>query len=159
MYALATKVNLAKRIPGFGMKCEICALDYLEHASTSLDPDKLGEFVAVLWECWNARNRFIFGRRDSNWRVLAGRAVSFVRRYRELKSMPAAPDEGGGACWVPPSAGVFKLNFDAGRVGTKERGCGFVIRDHLKNVVVAGVKQGQGFHGAEFEEAGACLFP
>ncbi|KAJ8433537.1 hypothetical protein Cgig2_018090 [Carnegiea gigantea] len=63
--------------------------------------------------------------------------------------MPAAPDEGRGACWVPLSAGVFKLNFDAGRVGTKERGWGFVIHDHLKSVVVAGVKQGQGFHGAE----------
>jgi len=48
--------------------------------------------------------------------------VIFVRNYRLLKSTLDVAVEGGGACWVPPIAVVFKLNFDAGRVGTEQRG-------------------------------------
>ncbi|KAJ8433803.1 hypothetical protein Cgig2_025966 [Carnegiea gigantea] len=98
-----------------------------------------------MWECWNARNRF----------VLAARAMSF---YQQLLSSSDAVANGGGPRGVPPSAGVFKLNFDAGRAGDEERGWEFVIRDHLGDIVLAGVKQDQGFQGAELEEARECLF-
>ena len=46
---------------------------------------ELGKFVAVLWEHWNARNRFIFQKLDKNMEALRVRACSFVRGYKEVK--------------------------------------------------------------------------
>ena len=37
------------------------AEDYIREAATVLDYQQLGEFVAVMWEVWNERNRYIFG--------------------------------------------------------------------------------------------------
>ena len=34
--------------------------DYLDNARKSLDEDHFGDFLAVTWEFWNARNCFIF---------------------------------------------------------------------------------------------------
>ena len=43
----------------------------------------LCEFVAVHWEIWNARNRFLFGSADRDVTKLGDKAISFVRSYRE----------------------------------------------------------------------------
>ena len=50
-----------------------------------LNYDRLAKFVAVMWECWNSRNRFMFGRKDG-WRGgLAQRAIRFVHNFRAMK--------------------------------------------------------------------------
>ena len=59
---------------------------------------------------------------------------------------------------MPPEAGILKLNFDAGLVGEKGYGWGFVLRNYLGDVEIMGVKQGDGFSDPETEEAQACLF-
>ena len=51
----------------------------------SLDPKKLGDFVAVMWECRNTWNQFIFGKQDVNRVGLAISVASFVNRFRHLK--------------------------------------------------------------------------
>jgi len=57
--------------------------DYIREAATALDSQQLGEFVAVMWEVWNERNRYIFGQRQMGIRcTTAARAVQFVRTYR-----------------------------------------------------------------------------
>jgi len=55
--------------------------DYLEQASTTMDLDQLAEFVAICWEIWNVRNKYVFGRPDSNLAVLSSRAINFVMSY------------------------------------------------------------------------------
>jgi len=134
------------------------ALAVLEKATTTLSADRLTEFVAIMWECWNARNRFIFG--DENLRDdLAQRAIRFVHSFREMKergvncSTPEMP-----CLWAPPSEGLVKVNFDAGKVDATVRGWGCVFRDHTGEVILTGVSQQVGFQGAVLEEAGACLF-
>ena len=59
------------------------ARDCLECAPNRLSPEELGEFIAILWECWNARNRFIFGKPDNRLDVLGDRAMAFVRSFWE----------------------------------------------------------------------------
>ncbi|KAJ8431514.1 hypothetical protein Cgig2_009751 [Carnegiea gigantea] len=36
-------------------------MDCIVQAMQSLSDDSFGDFLAIMWECWNARNRFIFG--------------------------------------------------------------------------------------------------
>jgi len=50
------------------------------------------------------------------------------------------------------------MNFDAGRVGENVHGWGFVIRNHVGDVVLMGAKQGLGFSTPEEEEARACFY-
>ena len=57
----------------------------MELAASCLDRDELGIFVAIIWECWNARNRFIFQKPDHNLAVLGQRATSFTKQYFKLK--------------------------------------------------------------------------
>ncbi|KAJ8426112.1 hypothetical protein Cgig2_031779 [Carnegiea gigantea] len=61
-------------------------------------------------------------------------------------------------CWMPPSLRLFKLNFDFGKVGQNGRGWGFVVRDNMGEVVLAGVTQDEGFLSLEVEESRVCLF-
>ena len=95
---LPTRGNIASRILGYDMRCELCghledhdvhalfecpmaveiwkessfaqslwsvglhsAKAYLLHAVDTLDPDRLGDYVAVMWAIWNERHRVIFG--------------------------------------------------------------------------------------------------
>ena len=111
-----------RRLPAFGMACDICECveefdvhmllecplaeriwsatsvdkgiwggqfrnvwDCIECAVHWLGPKELGESIAILWECWNARNRFVFGKLDNRLDVLGDRAVAFVRSFREAK--------------------------------------------------------------------------
>ena len=120
--ALATKRNLASRIPEVDMRCDICgaveesdvhvlflcpfarevwdesdfeadlwwgggpsALAVLEKAATILTVDRLAGFVAIMWECWNSRNRFIFDEKDSRREGLAQRAIRFAHNFRAIR--------------------------------------------------------------------------
>ncbi|KAJ8434296.1 hypothetical protein Cgig2_009271 [Carnegiea gigantea] len=71
-------------------------------------------------------------------------------------------EHGAGAVlpssWASPMAGLLKMNFDGGMVGSGCWGWGFVIRNPEGDVVMAGARQGKGFVNLEVEEARACLF-
>jgi len=54
--------------------------------------------------------------------------------------------------------GIWKLNFDAGRLGKWGRDFGFVVRNLFGDVVLVGTHQSVGFLGPNIVEAKACLF-
>ncbi|KAJ8450821.1 hypothetical protein Cgig2_032446 [Carnegiea gigantea] len=132
--------------------------DCLGSACTQMEGARFGEFVAVLWECWNARNRFIFKRLYRNLESLSLRAITLVRTFRDTQVKGAIPTTLLPVTWKPPMPGTVKLNFDGGRVVEDGRGWGFIIRDDNGDILMAGLKQGAGFGGALVEEARACLF-
>ena len=55
-------------------------------------------------------------------------------------------------CWV------LEAQHGCGHTGGGELRLGFVLRDHLGNILMVGSCQGMGFQGAELEETRACLF-
>ena len=57
----------------------------MECAAKRLGPQEFGEFIAIVWECWNGHNCFIFGRPDGRLEVLGDTAVAFVRSYHEQR--------------------------------------------------------------------------
>jgi len=140
------------------------AAEQLVRVAAVLDVQKLGDFVAIMWAIWNERNRVLFGnalfRSGSG---IASRAIQFVRGFDEFKSQSLVQRgvvvEGRtSSMWSPPEMGVLRLNFDAGLVGDGGYGWGFVVRDHLGDIILMGVQQGDGFSDPETEEARACLF-
>ncbi|KAJ8444225.1 LOW QUALITY PROTEIN: hypothetical protein Cgig2_028106 [Carnegiea gigantea] len=135
-------------------------IDYMLLAKDSLDNDELGEFAAVLWECWNSHNNFLFGTRRINLHHVGKRAPAFVQNYRKVQVDSVLDSKCETACsdWRPSDAGYLKLNVDAGRLEEGNFGWGFVLRDHLCNILIVGSCQGMGFQGAELEETRACLF-
>ena len=52
--------------------------DCVECAANRLGPEELGEFIAILCECWNVQNRFVFGKPDNRLDILGDRVVAFV---------------------------------------------------------------------------------
>lgn len=62
-----------------------CIRDVLERVADKLAEESMEEFVVVLWECWNARNLFILGKRDKKLGGLGGRAIRYVQSYRLAK--------------------------------------------------------------------------
>ena len=61
--------------------------DCVDRVAKILDVDELGNFVAIVWEIWNARNQFIFNCLDHRLASLSCRAVDFVKNYRATKDM------------------------------------------------------------------------
>ncbi|KAJ8446311.1 hypothetical protein Cgig2_005842 [Carnegiea gigantea] len=131
--------------------------DCVEKAIGELGEEDLGLFMAIIWECWNARNRFIFKKADHNPSVLSKRVSSLGLSYREMKASSEQPKSTFPTLWKPPLMGILKLNFDGGKVGEDSWGWGFVIRSFDGDVVLAGAQQGPGFAGPTIEEARACL--
>ncbi|KAJ8436147.1 hypothetical protein Cgig2_029759 [Carnegiea gigantea] len=116
-------------------------LDCLLKAIEQLTHDEFGEFLAVMWECWNARNHFIFKTRDCYLDKLGKRAISYIRSYsgqQEIDSFPSTVPH--PSTWTPPTTSCVKINFDGGSIGGTHSGWGFAIRDHHGNLLLAGTK-------------------
>ncbi|KAJ8424700.1 hypothetical protein Cgig2_018507 [Carnegiea gigantea] len=176
--------NIAKRLTLSDMRCSICGFveesdihallecslaaqiwesscfdqDYVEAAGKRLEAEAFGDFVAVLWECWNARNRFIFRSPDQNLAVLSDRAISFIKAYREFLVKEEIQKVTHPCTWHPPPMGMLKLNVDTGSMRTAGGSWGFVVLNGEGDIVLAGCKQSSRFLGSEIEEAKACLF-
>ena len=89
-----------------------CPLDCYIEAKNNMSWEEAGDFFAILWEIWNARNRFIFKTPDRNLEVLSKRATSFVRSYRESLEQARTKGDSAPSLWQPPTSGMYKLNFD-----------------------------------------------
>ena len=133
--------------------------DCIVKANEVMDNELFGEFLAVMYEHWNARNRFIFRSPNSDLETLGKRAITFVRHYREhLFSDEDSKLATLANLWTPPSSGYMKLNFDGDSLGGTHAGWGFVLRDQDGNIMLAGSKHACSFGGATMEEVRVCLY-
>ncbi|KAJ8428491.1 hypothetical protein Cgig2_029944 [Carnegiea gigantea] len=124
--------------------------DCVAKARETLDKDSFGDFLAVMWECWNARNRFIFRRPDNNLSVLGKRVIAFVRSFHELQNVELSPHTTPHPnYWSPPMTGI---------VADNTVGWGFILHDHDAKMLLTIVKHHRGYAGAPAEEARACLY-
>ncbi|KAJ8452108.1 hypothetical protein Cgig2_016689 [Carnegiea gigantea] len=131
--------------------------DCVERATKILDVDELGNFVAIIWEIWNARNRFIFKRSDHHLASLSYGVIDFVKNYRAMQDMDGESKAYDQVLWQPPDMGVLKLNFDRGKVGEYGRGWGFVVGSSDGDICMAAMQQSSNFSGPILGEAKACL--
>lgn len=74
--------------------------------------------MAILWECWNAHNCFVFDDTPvHNLSSLGNRAVAFVQSYRDTHACKMRSPTPHPTLWRPPPVGWVKLNFDGGKEG------------------------------------------
>ncbi|KAJ8430789.1 hypothetical protein Cgig2_003231 [Carnegiea gigantea] len=59
---------------------------------------------------------------------------------------------------VTPAQGCMKRNYDGGNMGKTTYGWGFVLRNHLGDIELAGAQHGPGFAGSLIEEARSCSY-
>ncbi|KAJ8443265.1 hypothetical protein Cgig2_010160 [Carnegiea gigantea] len=120
--------------------------------------DELGEFLAVLWECWNARNHFIFETPDKSLAILGARTISFVRSCRASHACETEKKSASPALWKPPESGWFKLNFDGGKNGESGRVWGFVVHSCDGDIILAGVDKAADLQASKLKKPEpACL--
>ncbi|KAJ8448575.1 hypothetical protein Cgig2_012219 [Carnegiea gigantea] len=100
---------------------------------------ELGYFAAVLWEVWNARSKFLFRNQDRELGSLSMRAMGFVDGFRAAQSKLQAPEPVLRHLWKPLQARLWKLNFDAGRVGEEGFRYRFIVMDAMGGVLGSSV--------------------
>ncbi|KAJ8447046.1 hypothetical protein Cgig2_033615 [Carnegiea gigantea] len=95
-----------------------------------------------MWECWNARNRFIFKDPDHNLSSLGKKAIDFVHSYRYTFDSKSSPQPTAHkSTWSPPTPGCLKINL-------------IVLRN---DVLLDGAKHGFSSSAPIIEEAWSCL--
>jgi len=76
-----------------------------------------GDFVAVTWEIWNAKNLCLFGSPDQEVNKLTERAISFVGSCRDACDHLGVSDKKLLDVWTLPPSGTFKVNFNGAKLG------------------------------------------
>jgi len=93
--------------------------DYFVNALSSLDDDCFGDFLAVMWECWNTRNRFIFKNTERKCNSLGKKAIDFVHSYRTSQAIETETSRQPvlyNATWSPPMSCTLKLRWCLGEL-------------------------------------------
>lgn len=68
-------------------------------------------------------------------------ANSYLSNFRRTNSTYSSQVRGGKEVWWSPFwEDWFKLNFDGSKLNSKNASFGFVIRDHVGEVIILGVK-------------------
>jgi ribonuclease HI len=127
-------------------------------AILNLKKDQCLHICIFLYKWWDVRNKANVGEPvPSSMDVVC--AISHM--FRDISE-----DENKPTClptprrlWKPPDENSLKINFDAGfRKKDGVRTCGFVVRDHLGEAVLAGAMKVKPIRDALSAEAVACLF-
>ncbi|XP_075665685.1 uncharacterized protein LOC142635414 [Castanea sativa] len=97
-------------------------------------------FVVTAWKVWNQRNTVRLNQLVDSLHQIAHISKAWLTDYRARQvysDMPMQQNQRTRRHWKPPSAELFKINFD-GAVFSHEKifGIGVVIRDH-KGLVIA----------------------
>lgn len=124
----------------------------------ALDSDQCLRSMVLLWKIWDTRNKINAGEnRPTCTEVVC--AVNSVLRDCIGDGLQQARIGVQNHAWKPPDLNYLKINIDgAFRKETKEAACGFMIRNHLGEPVLAGATNISPALDALSAETAACLF-
>ncbi|KAL8539218.1 hypothetical protein ACS0TY_001003 [Phlomoides rotata] len=100
-------------------------------------------FMLVAWNLWKARNRRWSDKIEQDPGKILSWALHAVADLQPIsrKGQRGTQSECRAGKWCPPAQGLLKLNSDAGVFSDGSVGLGFVVRDELGTVVLAGAKR------------------
>ena len=137
--------------------------------------EKCSQLVMTAWALWSNRNEIHYGGEDKTGLALALWAANNLQEYwstidscidaasNPVLHLPNAQQEPLHLAWLPPLAGLFKINVDGALFTSKKQaGIGVVIRDvegRLKAVLCRKIKAPLGALEVEAKayEAGMLL--
>ncbi|KAF4358383.1 hypothetical protein G4B88_008543 [Cannabis sativa] len=115
------------------------APDFLMVMKGKLSKDEFIFFIGITWLIWFRRNKCIFQNKDIDDSIWIPWAMEMLEMH-----LAAAPKDShqkptqDKVCWSPPPLGSFMINTDASLIeGKPGCGLGFIIRDHLGELVTA----------------------
>ncbi|XP_010677766.1 uncharacterized protein LOC104893369 [Beta vulgaris subsp. vulgaris] len=111
-----------------------------------LSQKDLAKVATTWWFIWFFRNKTIFNEESVSSRRASFAISEFFSNGSRPKPKEVAgwgghkcgPRRGPGCCWSPPPTDVVKINFDGSKLSTGQASLGFVVRDHLGEVILAG---------------------
>ncbi|XP_057432105.1 uncharacterized protein LOC130724854 [Lotus japonicus] len=119
-FASVLSVRMEENTTGLGT--------FLQELLVCADMVVAGKVCSLIYDVWEARNRWVFDGDPFDCRRVLQRAVS-------LSPAPASSSSQGcqqrsfASSWLRPPEGRFKLNFDASVLGDGSAGLGMVVRD------------------------------
>ena len=128
---------------------------WIEKCHAVSDVASISKFAFIWWFIWFTRNKVIF-----NEEGFSPRKVSFMisNFFAQWSKTPAKGDgdagipiprplvssrvvrTGNDSVWNPPPGNFYKLNFDGSKDSSGNGALGFVIRDNICEVLLAGAK-------------------
>ena len=127
-------------------------------AILNLKKDQCLRVCIFLYKWWDVRNKANAGEpTPSSMDVVCAVSQMFRDIYEDGNKPTCLPAP--RRLWKPPDENFLKINFDAGFRKKDGMGtCGFVVRDHLGEAILAGAANVKPVRDALSTEAMACLF-
>lgn len=106
------------------------------------DLETLEKIIICLWGLWNARNTWIFSRKQFNPQKVIESALIRLQSFKSIlspKCCPSMLEEEEGQRWKPPVRNTLKLNTYAVFYSTAARYI-YVLRDSARWVLLSGAR-------------------
>ena len=104
--------------------------------------EKCSQLVTTAWTRWNNRNEIFHDGEGKTGQAMTLWSAHYLQEYRSatnscfqatsdpVQHIPDAQQQPLLSAWLPPSAGLFKINVDGALFSSKKQaGIGVVIRD------------------------------
>ncbi|MBA0624764.1 hypothetical protein Godav_010056, partial [Gossypium davidsonii] len=106
-------------------------VDWIEEVARSLDVKALSDFVTVLWNIWNSRNKKVFWNMEEDAKVTWERAAALSHDFRIFNMLkePSLLKPAVKKGWRKSNQGMVKINFDTA-VKYRKSSFGIIARDH-----------------------------
>ncbi|GJS54731.1 reverse transcriptase [Tanacetum coccineum] len=134
-----------------------------EMLSATLEKQK-GKFelmMMLMWRIWCARNSKAHGQRELDQNEVKESVCVMLQdfsRANRTTTDTMAPHNAPSQAWFPPTNGEIKINCDAGVGNNGVASLDFVIRSHIRAVLVAGSRRVKFVASVVKAEAKACLW-
>ncbi|KAL5794051.1 hypothetical protein ACOSP7_002645 [Xanthoceras sorbifolium] len=108
--------------------------DRIVFLATSFSKESISQFLVAVWLVWRQRNLFVHSAGKALCDDFWSRAGDLCAEFAKAgASAPVSPFVSGAVkAWLPPIAGVFKVNVDAAIDFSSGRfGVGVIVRDYI----------------------------
>jgi len=126
-------------------------MDVIIECNTCFE-DKVRDFISMMWACWSLRSEFIFRNGNPSASRARSKVAESIKDYSDTTNHFKMPWESLPSPWKVLNFGLFKVNFDVGKLGAWSKGEGVAGTDSSDVRLFAAVKQSSTFTRPEMEK-------
>lgn len=123
-----------------------------------LKADRCTIIVLMLWKWWDVRNKINAGEASPSNEEVISTVLAMFRDIENGDSQRSTSVAAPRRVWKPPEQDHLKINVDGAYKENNIGACGFIIRNHFGEAVLAGAANISPVMDALSAETVACLF-